>query len=77
MAYFSQVGSLHSGGPITAIVCDMCAQETVPWEVRGTAHILCADRPPPLTTIWRQASPWKWAPYYGANAICRDCGKPA
>lgn len=64
--------------PITAIVCDDCAKETIPFEPRRTASCLSGC---PLFAVdgtpmaWHQARPWKWAPRYGGNAQCHDCGK--
>lgn len=73
MTYFAQAGRRIPHAPVTAVVCDACAQETIPWEPRGLSGVLQGDRPAPIA--WRQAPPWKWAPRYGGNATCRDCGK--
>ena len=84
MTYFAQAGAMHGwngpegyipAAPITAIVCDACAIETVPFEVRGTTACIWSGKPPPFNTIWHQTAPWKWAPWFGGNATCRDCGK--
>jgi len=79
MTYFAQDGALHSAAPVTAIVCDACASETVPFEVVSTTHYLYQshdpERFPPPPIHWRQCHPWKWAPWYGGNSKCRDCGR--
>ena len=71
MAYFSQNGALYGSwlsgayvpsAPITAILCDKCAQTRVPFTLRPD-------------NSRQQSRPWKWAPVYGATCdICdTDC----
>jgi hypothetical protein len=51
----------------TRIYCDVCADAAIPLPPHG----------PNGDSIGRHwETGFKWAPYYGGNAICTRCGKP-
>lgn len=75
MPYFKQDGAMHGWNglngyvppaPVTRIICDLCAELEVPFELMGTN--------PDGTKFWVHCRPWKWAPWKMGQP-CDGCGR--